>query len=281
MPRGADAYDEARLQGGLFTPDVLRPIGWFDADDISTISVATGVSSWRNKGTVGGSVSQGTGASQPSFLRSGWNGIRNVLSFDGVNDVLFSNTTTLSWGQNQSGSFFIVYDGGSIPSTAAVIMECATSTGSLNKDIMIFSETPSSAVTIFGTGSAADSGAWLTISGRLLSTNPELLNGEIVSTGAQTGNKFFRSNGTLIGSAAYALKAVAGNRFTLGAQGNGSTGTIGAFYPGLLAEVIIFNYAVNDKQRQAVEGYLMWKWGLRSSFSTSHPYINRPPLIGD
>lgn len=51
------------------------------------------------------------------------------------------------------------------------------------------------------------------------------------------------------------------------------------------AEVIVYNGALNEGQRQTVEGYLMWKWGLRTgatvnanvSMPTTHPYYNNPP----
>jgi hypothetical protein len=45
-----------------------------------------------------------------------------------------------------------------------------------------------------------------------------------------------------------------------------------------LAEVIVFNTALADaNDRQMVEGYLAWKWGLNTSLPTSHPYYGAPP----
>jgi hypothetical protein len=67
--------------------------------------------------------------------------------------------------------------------------------------------------------------------------------------------------------------------------GTGGTriGTIGAgydyntdvrqdFFEGDLAEIIVFNSVLSTAQRQQVEGYLAWKWGLQASLPSTHPY---------
>jgi hypothetical protein len=43
-------------------------------------------------------------------------------------------------------------------------------------------------------------------------------------------------------------------------------------WSGDLAEVIIFNTALTISQRQQVEGYLAWKWGLQSNLPETHAY---------
>lgn len=44
-----------------------------------------------------------------------------------------------------------------------------------------------------------------------------------------------------------------------------------------IAEVIVFNYALNTTQRQELEGYLAWKWDLVSDLGAGHPYENSAP----
>ena len=46
---------------------------------------------------------------------------------------------------------------------------------------------------------------------------------------------------------------------------------------GDLAEVIIFNSALSTSDRQKVEGYLAWKWGIQSTLPTGHPYKSVAP----
>jgi hypothetical protein len=72
---------------------------------------------------------------------------------------------------------------------------------------------------------------------------------------------------------------------------NGSTGSFGysiygvgretgsgtSYWLGNISEVILFNSALSTSQRQQIEGYLAWKWGLQKNLPTSHPYYLFPP----
>jgi hypothetical protein len=42
-------------------------------------------------------------------------------------------------------------------------------------------------------------------------------------------------------------------------------------------EVIIFNRPLSADDRQTVEGYLAWKWGLQGSLPSTHPYVLKNP----
>lgn len=50
-------------------------------------------------------------------------------------------------------------------------------------------------------------------------------------------------------------------------------------WTGYVGELIAYNNALSDAQRQQVEGYLAWKWGLQSSLPSNHPYLNVPPGV--
>lgn len=49
-------------------------------------------------------------------------------------------------------------------------------------------------------------------------------------------------------------------------------GTIGQDWCGGVGDIIIYNSALSPNQRQQVEGYLAWKWGMQSSLPIHHPY---------
>jgi hypothetical protein len=49
------------------------------------------------------------------------------------------------------------------------------------------------------------------------------------------------------------------------------------YYQGYVYEMIIYSTSLTDTQRQQVEGYLAWKWGLQSSLLSTHPFKNVPP----
>ena len=48
-------------------------------------------------------------------------------------------------------------------------------------------------------------------------------------------------------------------------------------WPGYIGEVVIYGVALTDTQRQKIEGYLAWKWGLQSSLPPGHPYKTAAP----
>jgi hypothetical protein len=46
---------------------------------------------------------------------------------------------------------------------------------------------------------------------------------------------------------------------------------------GSLSEVLVFNISHTDTQRQMVEGYLAWKWGLQANLPGNHPFKSAAP----
>jgi hypothetical protein len=44
-----------------------------------------------------------------------------------------------------------------------------------------------------------------------------------------------------------------------------------------ISEVVIFNTDLGVTQRQQLEGYLAWKWGIAGSLPMAHPYSSAPP----
>ena len=46
----------------------------------------------------------------------------------------------------------------------------------------------------------------------------------------------------------------------------------------VIGELIVYNSLVSDEQRQQIEGYLAWKWGLNTSIPTTHPHYSLRPF---
>jgi hypothetical protein len=58
-----------------------------------------------------------------------------------------------------------------------------------------------------------------------------------------------------------------GTNFTIGNNG---------YWPGFINEVISYNRQLGVAEYREVEGYLAWKWGLRNSLPTAHPFYRFP-----
>ena len=64
-----------------------------------------------------------------------------------------------------------------------------------------------------------------------------------------------------------------GTFFYLGSRANLGTAVDAIYY-----EVLVFNTNLTNSQRQQVEGYLGWKWGLQASLVAGHPYRSASPV---
>lgn len=55
------------------------------------------------------------------------------------------------------------------------------------------------------------------------------------------------------------------------------TNTLTYYLNGQIAEVIGYNRVLSTVERQTMEGYLAWKWGLHGNLPNTHPFKNYPP----
>jgi hypothetical protein len=267
MPRGINAYDEARLQGRLWTPALERPALWLDAADLSTISVVTGVSEWRDKSGNARNVSQATTTSQPSITT--FNGL-NALNFDGTNDFLGNTTTGITSG-TYTGQFNVFY--------------VATRVGSVGGAVLVDRSSNLIGSSLFNQigGIFYISSDGMNVSSNT-TVNTSTFNafqnaGNIVSHQHVSGS---RDNFWLNGTAQSVINGTASNitgsaGFRVGArEGSGLSP-----WSGLIMEIIVSLNNLTTTNRQQIEGYLAWKWGLTANLPAAHPFKNRPPLIGD
>ena len=255
MPRGFSDYDTARIQGRLWTPEVLRPAAWFDAADQSTTTISTGVSEWRDKSGNSRNAVQATSSSQPAYSSFGAQG-RPSLQFDGNDDTL-----TLS------------SPGSTKQSIAVAIIPTAASGGSGYRGITATEGGPNNNVGtmmlasvnagMWGTYSSSDVASTVT----LTANTPYIL----VMAGTATGT-FFTSganSGTYSVSEGQSPSHIGGLAGPPSNQG----------FTGHIMEVLWIPQDLPVPLRTAVEGYLSWKWSI--PLAADHPYANRPPLIGE
>jgi titin len=55
----------------------------------------------------------------------------------------------------------------------------------------------------------------------------------------------------------------------------------GGAFRGYVGEVITYPSGLSDSDRQRVEGYLAWKWGIQNNLPNSQPYKTAPPISLD
>jgi hypothetical protein len=289
MPRGVNRVDEAVIQNRLWSPDVLRTALWLDASDISTITVATGVSEWRDKSGLGRNVTQGTGIAQPTLTLNELNG-KSVLSFNG-SQYLTSINTAATWNflHNTNGSsVFAVWKAGNVadPNTIYTLLGNNGAASANTGYYIIYDDRASASrndaiISQISRGVTGQVAASNTTANGVHPANTPVIISLIAdpNNGVAANRSFLRINRTLTQANVDINAPVATDAsfvLQIGAAGNNVV-----LHVGYIAEVIILSSIVSNNTRQILEGYLAWKWGMITSLLPTHPYINRPPLIGD
>ena len=96
------------------------------------------------------------------------------------------------------------------------------------------------------------------------------------STGNQTLTHY--QNGSLLGTFSYPTSSTTNNYQTglttsIGGRGASAT-TYSEYSAGNFMEVLLYKNGVTQTDRQSIEGYLAWKWGLQANLPTTHPYYS-------
>jgi hypothetical protein len=251
----------------LWTPAEITTSLWLDASDASTLYDATSggslvasdgtVARWEDKSGNDRHYTQATAGSRPTRKTSIQNG----------NDVIrFSN-------------HFLFRSGGFVTLNSVAVF--------------VVSKTDDDTVTTFQFA-MRNSGVGTSKRLYFAGTSTETLTaiGDTTTTVAftKTLNWHMRSfrhgsnsheawlNGTA-GTPQTQTSTAVPERTSVGGLIAGVSDTIVNPHIGDIAEIIICPTAIVDADRQKVEGYLAWKWGLEGDLPAGHPYENAAPTI--
>jgi uncharacterized repeat protein (TIGR02543 family) len=240
-----------------WSPALLTPQLWLDADDNNTITLnGTTVSQWSDKSGFNHHATQPEVSSQPAATAAGLNGKR-VITFDGTADAL---NVDLDFLANVSHSAFIVTK----PTAFNNIYGAANGGSGANSLHVGFN------------GNDYRMNFWLNDYGPARTANFFSGSANIMNYIWTTGiSKQIMANGK---SEGISTSPVPG---TIGAMSGG--GRIGSvvgqgFYGGDIAEFIVVTDAVSATDREKMEGYLAHKWGLAGNLAAAHPHKGAAPL---
>ena len=251
---------------GEFVVDNWRPTQiptslWLDASDASTIILnATTVSQWNDKSGNGRSVSQSNSSLQPLYTLNGLNGL-NIADFDGADDVLnglpMSNFVT-----NNSYSAFVV----------GLARTIATNDGNGYPNEAFYGDAGGYMAMYLRSSNLI--GAYNWDGANKVATNAYTPNTVVIGySELSSGSIRIRTNGGSETATVSSNVAALTHAIQIGRNFNSNTLCL----DGKIAEVIFTNTALSTTNRQLIEGYLAWKWGLQASLPNDHPYKNAAP----
>jgi hypothetical protein len=272
MPRAPSLSQNARFQGRSWAPNLLRPALWLDAADASTISLATGISEWRDKSGNARHFTQSTPASQPAYNRNGINGLGSI-SFDGTAKAL--QRSPEAWAFQYPITSFVVFRAAAFNGSYNSLFEFFTSSGPTTagwSDLI----GPASRSAVYSTSTAGTQPNYDGTGVLTYATNRTYIFTAIHQNGSMVGLQNGNTDGSNTGS--YTLRTNLGT----GPLYIGSSPMFSRYTNWQIGEVIITNNAALSVDNQMkVLGHLAWKWGNRTDLVTSSPFLNYPPLIGD
>lgn len=214
--------------------DIAGLQGWYKADGLA-LNDGDAVATWTDSSGLANDAAQATGANQPIYKTSILNG-QSVVRFDGTNDFMSVAGIT---NNTATRTIFFVAKATSVPTDRVVWALSATSimaAHASDAQWLYYGNAVDAAVLIGGDATAN----FATIACRINSvTSVDLYRDEGVLTNLDPEDTF---------SGAAAL--------TIGANSGGGS----AWWPGDIAELIVFNAALSDANRQAMTDYLYAKW---------------------
>jgi hypothetical protein len=95
----------------------------------------------------------------------------------------------------------------------------------------------------------------------------------IINANIAPTSQIIYKNGTQQSSQATSLTSGTSPTLTIGRYTPG----LFEYYEGYVYEMIVYSASLTTTQRQNIEGYLGWKWGLQASLSNAHPYLTINP----
>lgn len=258
MPRGLNPYDDAQLQRRLWTPDLGIIRRGLNLDAQKRVTVVSGaVSQWDDSEGLW-SFTQSNSGIRPVYQATGWNNTP-AIGFTAAAQRLVGSASFSPLSTVAAFTAFTVIN--------------QTATGWFWEHGPL-SPSARTGLVIIGADLLAVINAGTT--GTTLATSTKYIISWRFDGGAST-KSILRVNGALAASGGITATATTstGALFVgFGADPN--------TFKGNMRDLIILPYAATDRQIELMEGYLFWKNGRLVEIPlASHPFRNRPPLIGD
>lgn len=269
MPRGVDLYDEALLQNRLWTPRAIYPkVGfWYDGLNLSNFAYGTGITTWRDIGPRASHATQATAGKQPAWTPNGPNGRPSVRFFGYGGGALqcgmdIPNISGLGWSAAEA--YYVWYndnDPGLNEDNGGVLCEFGTDGAGTHEPFVNNN--------IYH--------AFCSTVRNQFDPTPPLTRRQISRIRSASNDWFYSLDEVVIFSTVTNTVS-----FNAGTHHLGYTSAGSAYMKGYVSEAVVFGTTLSAAEASRVTAYLAWKHGMAdSNLSSSNPFKNRPPVIGD
>jgi hypothetical protein len=232
---------------------------WLDANNSVTASGGS-ISTWSDISGQQNNATQNTSADQPTLVSDAINGL-SAVSFNGSTQCLQLPGGSAFSNFSSGASIFVVTEPTSVTSGARFI---DLGNGSASDNLLLDEPTASGAALYVYNGSSPSN---VTSSSAITTNQFQLL--EAVYSGTTTAT--ISTNG-VAGAQSASMNTIANTNRANCYVGQGSGG--GNYFKGQIAEILVYNRAVTASEQASIEGYLLSKYQIVPSQSTSAPTIS-------
>lgn len=246
---------------------------WLDASDASTLYDSTSggalvaadeaVARWEDKSGNARHATQSTSGNRPLRKTNVQSG-KDVLRFDGSNDFLQS-TDFLDLTAGQAMTIIAAIKRSATDAPHAIVSKYAKSNASdsTTADGWAFNFTDTNKTQFFG-GTNEGVATSIRVTDGTVSASAFTVLSAKVSAGAISGATLYRNSSTIPSSAtSSSAETMENTSFSVLVGALMYSLNIPVWYlDGDIAEILIYNSALSDADRSAVEAYLMSKWGI-------------------
>jgi hypothetical protein len=252
-----------------WTPAQISTVFWLDAADSSTITLATGVSTWADKSGNVVNATQATTTLQPSYSATAFPGSLPGVLFDGVDDIMDISTIAM---RNQTHGVYWVFSRSGVGNNAdgytTIIGGRASAGTGTDRGALHYIKTANTFGASYPYFQGPTTVSYDLSAGIAYSSNT----GNVMSFQSNTSGWGVWRNGTLEGTTNNIVTPDATNiGYSIGGQYSTPRRT-----HGVMGEILMVE-STTTPIREKIEGYLAHKWGLTSSLPIDHPYKSTAP----
>ena len=233
----------------VFSPSSFAGLQlWLDAADTSSLTLSSAsVTSWADKSGRGNTA---TGTVAPSY-----NSSTRYITFNGSSQYFTLPNGAIPFGDTEYSMFFVSY---------------TTSTTSNQHIIFGGQETTPNALHMYYSAGTVGHAWWTNqFTAGTVTINSSLI---IAATYQGTTRQTVINGGTPVTNSPAQARANPNTPNFIGRRGTNVEHLNGG-----IGEILIYNSSLSATDRQTVEGYLAWKWGLQSNLPATHPYRSNNP----
>lgn len=255
----------APIPSNSFAPADISGINlWLDGQYSSSVIVDVSsnlVTTWDDRSGANNNFSSTPSGtitySQPSGINN-----RPAIYFETAPSTYLSSSFNIAPTSNELSLFMVVYPVSNVPGNSELFFAINGPTSPGYAYFDLFNNTNSTGLLTVNIGSPSQVSTGLDIRGDITLIDVIATGtADVYVNGTQTNNNITRGPLSLDNIIEWAIS--------------------GGAFQGYVGEIIAYPSGLSDNNRQKVEGYLAWKWGIQEQLPNNQPYKNAPPISLD